>query len=53
MEEKDISIMMKVCVILHNMIVDDERNNYELVFDYDIVEVATSESIVRYRCHAR
>ena len=42
---------MKVCVILHNMIIEDEHNNYELAFECDIVEWTGPEPIVSYQCH--
>ena len=51
MDEKDIGVIMRACVILHNMIVKDEWNNYELSFDYDIVEGTTSEPIVNHEHH--
>jgi len=38
-------------VILHNMIVEDERDNYELAFDYDVVEGTTLEPIVNHDHH--
>ena len=34
-------------MILHNMIVDDKWDNYELAFDYEVVEGIASESIVK------
>ena len=39
MEEEDIGFIMRECVVLHNMVVEGEQDNYELVFGYDIVEV--------------
>ena len=38
-------------VILHNMIVEDEPDNYELAFDYDIVEGTAPEPIVNHDHH--
>ena len=43
MDEKEIGIVMQACVIRHNMIVEDERDNYELAFDYDVVEGTAPE----------
>jgi len=41
LEEEDISIIMRGCVIQHNMIVEDE-----LAFDYDVVNGTILETIV-------
>ena len=38
MEHEEIGIIIRACIILHNMIVEDEHDNYELAFDYDVVE---------------
>jgi len=46
MDEEDINIIMRVCVILHNMTVVDERDNYELAFDYKIVDNINPKPIV-------
>jgi len=51
MERKEIGIVMRTCIILHDMIVEDEHDNCELAFDYDIVEGTTPESIVSYERH--
>jgi len=48
MDEKEIGIVIRACVILQNMIVEDERDNYELVFDYDAVEGTSPEPIVNH-----
>ena len=37
-DKKEISFIIRTCAILHNMIVGDEQNNNELVFDYDVVD---------------
>ena len=36
--KKEIDVIMRACVILHNMIVKDEQDNYKLAFDYNVVE---------------
>ena len=38
-------------MILHNMIVEDERDNYELAFDYDVVKGTAPEPIVNHDHH--
>ena len=35
MDKAELGMVMKACIILHNMIVEDERNSYDLSFDYD------------------
>ena len=51
MDQREIGIVMRACVILHNMIVEDERDNYELAFDYDVVEGTVPEPIVNHDHH--
>ena len=51
MKEEEIGVIMRACVILHNMIVEDERDNYELAFDYDVVKGTASEPIVNHDYH--
>jgi len=51
MDEEEIGVIMRACVILHNMIVEDERDNYELAFDYDVVEGTAPEPIVNHDHH--
>ena len=54
MEEEDMSVIMKACVILHNIIVEDEHDNYELAFDYDVLDGSAPPSTVsheRYPCY--
>jgi len=50
----DIGIIMRACLILHNMIGENEHDNYEIGFDYDIVKSSTLEPIVcreHYPCY--
>ena len=41
MKEKVMTLIMKACVILHSMIVRDERDLFNLAFDYEEVERTT------------
>ena len=51
LKEEEIGVIMRACVILHNMIVEDERDNYELAYDYDVVEGTAPEPIVNHEYH--
>ena len=51
LEKGELGMIMKACVILHNMIVEDERDSYGLAFDYELVEGTTSEPTVRWDHH--
>jgi len=54
MKEEEVGVVMRACVILHNMIVEDEHDNYELAFDYDVVEESApplAVSHVRHPCY--
>jgi len=51
MDQREIGIIMRACVALHNMIVEDEQNNYKLAFDYDIVERIIPDRIVNHDHH--
>ena len=42
---------MKACIILHNMIVEDERDSYDLAFEYEDVKGSIPEPIVRWDHH--
>ena len=42
---------MKACIMLHNMIIEDERDSYDLAFDYEDVEHSIPEPIVRQDHH--
>jgi len=48
MDKKEISVMIRAYVIIHNMIVEDEQDNYELAFDYNVVEGTAPELIVNH-----
>ena len=50
-KEEEIGVIMRTCVILHNMIVEDEQDNYEFVFDYDVVEGTAPGPIVNHDHH--
>ena len=47
----EIGIIIRACVILYNMIVKDERDNYELAFNYDVVEGTVPQSTVNHDDH--
>ena len=51
LDQTEIGIIMRACVILHNMIVEDERDNYELAFDYDVVEETVPQPTVNHDHH--
>jgi len=51
MKEEEISAITRACMILYNMIVEDERDSYELAFDYDVVEGTVQEPIVNHDHH--
>ena len=52
MNQKEIGVIMRVCVILHNIIVEDVRDNYEFAFDYDIIGGTARELIVDCDYHS-
>ena len=51
MDQEEIGIVMRARVILHNMIVEDKSDNYELAFDYDVVEGTGQELTVNHERH--
>jgi len=52
MKKEEIGVVMRACVILHNMIVEDERDNYELAFDYNVVEESAPPPTVTHERHS-
>jgi len=48
LEKGELGMIMKACVIVHNMNIDDERDSYGLTFDYEHVEGTTPEPNVRW-----
>ena len=51
LEKGELGMIMKACVILHNMIIKDERDSYGLAFDHEHVEGTTPEPNVRWDHH--
>ena len=51
MDQNEIGTIMRACVILHDMIVEDERDNYELAFDYDVMDGTVPEPLVNHNHH--
>ena len=47
MDNAKLGMIMKVYVILHNMIVEDKRDSYDLAHDYDDVENNTLQPNAR------
>ena len=43
----ELGMIMKVCIILHNTIVEDEHDSYDLSFEYDDVEDNTPQPNVQ------
>jgi len=43
LEKGELGMIMKACVILHNMIFEDEHDTYGLSYDYEHVDGTTSE----------
>ena len=44
-EEEDLTLIMKACIILHHMIVKDELDFYGLAFDNKDVEGSSFQSM--------
>ena len=51
LEKGDLDMIMKACVILYNMIIEDERDSYSLAYDYQYVDGTTPEPNVRWDHH--
>jgi len=51
MDQNKIGTIMRACVIFHNMIVEDERDNYEFTFDYDGVDGTVPTPMVNHNYH--
>ena len=41
--------IIKACIILHNMIVEDERDNNEMVFSYDASDGIPTPTLISER----
>ena len=51
MDRAELGKIMKAYIILHNMIVEDKRDSYDLAFEYEDVESSIPEPIVRRDHH--
>ena len=51
MDKGELGMIMKACVILHNMIVEDECDSFDLAFEYDDVEDNTPQPNVERNHH--
>ena len=51
LDKGELGMIMKACVILHNMIVEDERYSYSLTYDYEHVEGTTPKPSVQWDHH--
>ena len=51
MDRAKLGMIMKACIIPHNMIIEDEQNSYDHAFDYDHVEDSIPHPIVRHDHH--
>jgi len=47
----ELGMIMKACIILHNTIVEDEHDSYDLSFEYDDVEDNTRQPNVQRNHH--
>ena len=52
MDKVELGMIMKTCVILHNMMVNDERNSYAIAYDYDDGDDNTLQPNVQQDYHA-
>jgi len=48
MDKVELGMIMKTCVILHDIIVKDECDLYDLAYEYDDVRT-TSRNLMPYR----
>jgi len=51
MDRAELGMIMKVCIILHSMIVEDERDSYDLAFEYEDVEGSIPHPVVQRDHH--
>ena len=51
MDKAELGMIIKQCLILYNIIIDDERDSYDLSFEYDDVEDNTSQPNVQRNHH--
>jgi len=51
MDRVELGMIMKACIILLNMIVEDKRDSYDLAFEYEDVKDSIPELVVRRDHH--
>ena len=51
LDRNDLALIMKVCVTLHNMIIEDKCDSYDLAYDYEYMDGTTAEPNVRSDDH--
>ena len=50
-DRAELGMIMKACIILHNMIVEDERDSYDLAFEHEDAEGSIPEAVVQRDHH--
>jgi len=50
-DKAELGMTMKACIVLHNMIAEDERDSYDLSFEYDDEEDNTPQPNIEQNHH--